>query len=762
MWLVASLVVLVGILFAGYYTGIELPFVGITFRSADKLDWLPSFHLASGDNAGSRQHSMFPAPNTSLALRPWVKTSMQRGQLEKQTSDLMRTHWLRDTSLWQTVLLIPLLLFAAFLGRALFNFLRLRAPAFCYSGKATARTGSCRRSRIKDDGPTTASRSLSPFTASRRKPNFNLSASGNAPRIQSNDDEECFPRPPRTLRDCIIGSGAVEPWRHGMRHHEESESSSSDSARSFSSSAQSETAFQTARDNAAVRSASRDCLDEAAEALRRQVAAARMIQRWWLTTLRRRSGGSGLRTRAEATRPVPEHSLDEDFEAVFPVAADYPETAANVTWIPGQGSSDCEISTGWEAQYTPRNDAEVEERAAERCTDVLRVHGHNVEQHYAKTPESSVPETDRCWSSEESAYALLPATGPSPAASSSSAFPPLTSPGGQNTRDTVGSGASEQLVVHMPYPLSPVPVGQLLPGPSSERVFGELLGECKHRVPLTFHAMLHDITLRKVTKNSKHNAAGFSELRAVYAVWDKFPDIMANACINYHSRKAFSLFSDEERELSRPYVVLHMSFAGRPISKVKFASALQLRSAVQQVALTLAVGEAALEFEHRALTTAHVLVKEAHEQVASFWLDGRALFVDTVGVQLSLVDFSAARLLPLGEEAGSQPVFADLTKIPLHKREALGDTFRNVCQEISEDLSSFHPWTNVAYLEALTRALVGAYEARFADAADETERQAWRDVCFWLAEMPHCSAVREFALELVAQSTRSTTSLSTI
>ncbi|KAK8765490.1 hypothetical protein V5799_031901, partial [Amblyomma americanum] len=113
-----------------------------------------------------------------------------------------------------------------------------------------------------------------------------------------------------------------------------------------------------------------------------------MIQRWWLTTLRRRSGGSGLRTRAEATRPVPEHSLDEDFEAVFPVAADYPETAANVTWIPGQGSSDCEISTGWEAQYTPRNDAEVEERAAERCPDVLRVHGHNVEQHDAKTPES--------------------------------------------------------------------------------------------------------------------------------------------------------------------------------------------------------------------------------------------------------------------------------------------------------------------------------------------------------------------------------------
>ncbi|XP_077512669.1 uncharacterized protein LOC144123794 [Amblyomma americanum] len=207
--------------------------------------------------------------------------------------------------------------------------------------------------------------------------------------------------------------------------------------------------------------------------------------------------------------PVPEHSLDEDFGAVLPVVAHYSETAANVTWMPGEGSLDCEISTGWEAEYALYSDAGVNERVAQCCPDVrCRDQGNDVEQHDTKTPESGVPETDRCWSSEESAYALLPATGPSPAASSSSAFPPLTSPGGQNTRDTVGSGASEQLVVHMPYPLSPVPVGQLLPGPSSERVFGELLGECKHRVPLTFHAMLHDIGADgcvKLCENGPHS-----------------------------------------------------------------------------------------------------------------------------------------------------------------------------------------------------------------------------------------------------------------
>ncbi|KAH9363416.1 hypothetical protein HPB48_019452 [Haemaphysalis longicornis] len=80
----------------------------------------------------------------------------------------------------------------------------------------------------------------------------------------------------------------------------------------------------------------------------------------------------------------------------------------------------------------------------------------------------------------------------------------------------------------------------------------------------------------------------------------------------------------------------------------QFQSALQLRSLVQQVTLTLAVAEAALQFEHRALTPGHVLVKETHDQVLPFWLEGHLLFVDMFGVQATVVDFSAARLLPPG------------------------------------------------------------------------------------------------------------------
>ncbi|KAL1472674.1 hypothetical protein MTO96_039176 [Rhipicephalus appendiculatus] len=62
------------------------------------------------------------------------------------------------------------------------------------------------------------------------------------------------------------------------------------------------------------------------------------------------------------------------------------------------------------------------------------------------------------------------------------------------------------------------------------------------------------------------------------------------------------------------------------------------------------------------------------------------------------------------------------------------------------------------YLESITRTLVQTYDGLFANAEDEDERRAWRDVCFWLAEMPHCRAAKQFVLELVAPSVPSTTS----
>ncbi|KAH9363366.1 hypothetical protein HPB48_006472 [Haemaphysalis longicornis] len=87
----------------------------------------------------------------------------------------------------------------------------------------------------------------------------------------------------------------------------------------------------------------------------------------------------------------------------------------------------------------------------------------------------------------------------------------------------------------------------------------------------------------------------------------------------------------------------------------QFDSAVQVRSIVQQVSLTLAVAESALQFEHRALSPHHVLVKQAYDEVAAFWIDGRPHFVDKFGVQATIIDFSTSRLLLPREGPAKSP-----------------------------------------------------------------------------------------------------------
>ncbi|XP_077528374.1 serine/threonine-protein kinase haspin-like [Haemaphysalis longicornis] len=348
---------------------------------------------------------------------------------------------------------------------------------------------------------------------------------------------------------------------------------------------------------------------------------------------------------------------------------------------------------------------------------------------------------------------------------------------------------------------------------ASQQLFGDLLRECKYEKPVTFATVLDEIapcrgssgcvklcegchsevfqvsgyrgtgvikvirceylvrhldlvlaevrigrTLRGLSKSLENNTTGFSELREAYCVWDRYPEVMVNACIDYYGWRKFTQFNDEERELCRPYAVLYLSYAGVPLHEAKLQSAMQLRSVVQQVALTLAVGEAALQFEHRALSASQVLVRGEHDQVLSFWLDGRILFVDSFGLQASLVDFSVARAQP----PESQPIFGDLSRMPKKKQEALGHIFDSVFSVVGKDQSRFFPCTNLLLLAELTSHLVQSYEGRFGGAVVEAESQAWRDVCFWLDLMPRCTGVKDFVDQVLVPSACPTTPLSVL
>ncbi|KAH7969519.1 hypothetical protein HPB52_019236 [Rhipicephalus sanguineus] len=330
----------------------------------------------------------------------------------------------------------------------------------------------------------------------------------------------------------------------------------------------------------------------------------------------------------------------------------------------------------------------------------------------------------------------------------------------------------------------PGPFGLPHLAPASKWVFGELLQECRHGTSVTFDLVLKEIgaraciklsespdselfcvlgnwrrsvikvlrfeyvvrhrdlvlaelrvgrqvpfslylALQSIVANLQTSTAGLSRLRTAYCVWGKYPELLTSACRSFRERKSSGFVTDDGHDLSLPYVVLHMTFAGWPLSSATLESPLQLWSVVQQVALTLAVAEEALEFEHRSLSEDHVLVKKAHHDVLSYRLNGRVLHVNTFGVHAFLVDFCASRLRPRGDV---KPLFTDLKKMPRNKCEAMGETFLKICN--------------------LVGSLAKRFESRFAAAVDEAEQEAWCDLCFWLDEMPYCASATELALQM--------------
>ncbi|XP_077547863.1 uncharacterized protein LOC144160136 [Haemaphysalis longicornis] len=184
----------------------------------------------------------------------------------------------------------------------------------------------------------------------------------------------------------------------------------------------------------------------------------------------------------------------------------------------------------------------------------------------------------------------------------------------------------ERLVTARLPDLRTVAWQQRRPCRASTLVFGELLQESQQRLPVSFGAMLEEIgvdgwwklhessssevfrvegsrgvavlkvlhfaylvrhlklvladvriarALQGLTKNPENSTVGFAELRTTYCVWDKYPITMANARMNYHRRKKFSVVGNADQERFQPYVVMYMSFAGWPLNEFQVRLSLQ-------------------------------------------------------------------------------------------------------------------------------------------------------------------------------------------
>ncbi|KAH6923279.1 hypothetical protein HPB50_026180 [Hyalomma asiaticum] len=183
-------------------------------------------------------------------------------------------------------------------------------------------------------------------------------------------------------------------------------------------------------------------------------------------------------------------------------------------------------------------------------------------------------------------------------------------------------------------------------------LFGELLGACDQLSATTFADVLDRTNARDIVKmnQGKHSdvfrvgaPGGAVVLKVLHVehigryakqlcnhlhiaralcVWDGYPRELSDACRQFAAvrRDAASRNVDhiiDYRQVPQPYLVLQMDYAGVPLSSV------QVISVFRQVVLTLAVAEAALNFEHRHLSLDNVYVTRTQRERIEWKIGGK-------------------------------------------------------------------------------------------------------------------------------------------
>ncbi|KAL1438788.1 hypothetical protein MTO96_047717 [Rhipicephalus appendiculatus] len=192
--------------------------------------------------------------------------------------------------------------------------------------------------------------------------------------------------------------------------------------------------------------------------------------------------------------------------------------------------------------------------------------------------------------------------------------------------------------------------------------FGDLLSACHQRMPITFSQLFDHMEADHFTNIGRgrlsevfrvHSYKGDSALDllridSVIGSWnrlftktviatklsdlrtskqhytDAFLEIKRVACVfDSYPRELRQVGNKRCSDEGIPYLAVHMSYGGVPLHRFQFDSPLQIRSVLQQVVLALAVAEEALQFEHRNLHAAHVLVKKTPDDTCRGHVGGR-------------------------------------------------------------------------------------------------------------------------------------------
>lgn len=212
-------------------------------------------------------------------------------------------------------------------------------------------------------------------------------------------------------------------------------------------------------------------------------------------------------------------------------------------------------------------------------------------------------------------------------------------------------------------------------------------------------SLLGDPSL-KADRSVAHYTKNFMQLDRVALCQGKFPDFLIDAWDEYDFRKD----SDNDRPSVFPeeqlYILYSAENSGVQLGSYVYHSFDEVISILQQVSLTVAIGEAALEFEHRDMHRGNILVRRTHDRVLYFRLDHKEYHIASHGVLASVVDFTLSRINQ-GDDCVS---YTDLNNLPWlfkGKGDIQFDVYRDMRNHSKSEWRGFHPYNNVLWLNYL-------------------------------------------------------------
>ncbi|VDP30226.1 unnamed protein product [Schistosoma margrebowiei] len=184
----------------------------------------------------------------------------------------------------------------------------------------------------------------------------------------------------------------------------------------------------------------------------------------------------------------------------------------------------------------------------------------------------------------------------------------------------------------------------------------------------------------------------------------KLPKALVSSWRKYENQRGSDNECLDFLPAKQQWMVLESEFAGQPLSNVRFNTYREARSVIEQIALSLAAAESALQFEHRDLHWRNVLVRPTRQLKLRYRVGGVSYAVFTEGIQVTIIDFTVSRLCHEGNI-----VYVDMSESP-EIFECEGDyqfdIYRIMRKNNGNDWRPFHPSSNLYWLHYLMGKLL--------------------------------------------------------